>query len=74
VTCFVALLLLHVLSWPAEASGTALGGLLKYLSVIEHFGEMAKGLIDTRDLFYFFSLTMLSLFLTHRSVESYRWR
>lgn len=74
VSCFVILLFLYILSWPAETTGTALGEILKYLSVIEHFSEMAKGVIDTRTLVYFLSLTLLSLFLTHRSVESSRWR
>lgn len=74
VSCFVILLLLYVLSWPAETSGTTVSALLKYLSVIDHFSELVKGLIDTRDLVYFFSLILLALFLTQRSVESFRWR
>lgn len=73
VSCFVILLLLYVLSWPAETTGTTLGALLKYLSVIDHFTEMVKGLISTRDLVYFLSLIVLGLFLTQRSVESFRW-
>lgn len=72
VTCFVVLLLLYVVSWPAETSGFRLGYLLKYLSVVEHFGELVKGLIDTRDVVYFLSLIVLSLFLTHRAVEASR--
>jgi len=72
VICFVVLLLLYVISWPAETAGAPLRDLLKYLSVTEHFAEMAKGLIDTRDLVYFLSLIVLSLFLTHRAVESSR--
>lgn len=72
VTCFVILLLLYVVSWPAETAGVAMGGVLKYLSVVDHFGEMVKGLIDTRDIVYFLSLIVLSLFLTHRSVEASR--
>jgi ABC-2 type transport system permease protein len=51
-----------------------LGAVLKYLSLTEHFGEMVKGVIDTKDLVYFFTVIALSLFLTHRSVESVRWR
>ncbi|MGH7769607.1 MAG: ABC transporter permease [Candidatus Binatia bacterium] len=72
VICFVVLLLLYVISWPAETARAPLGGLLKYLSVTEHFGEMVKGLIDTRDVVYFLSLIVLSLFLTHRAVEASR--
>lgn len=74
VTCFVILLLLYVLSWPAETTGTALGEALKYLSVIEHFSEMVKGLIDTKNLVYFLTVIFLSLFLTHRCVEASRWK
>lgn len=74
VTCFVILLLLYVLSWPAETSGATLGGVLRYLSVVDHFGEMVKGLIDTKDIVYFLSLILLSLFLAHRCVEASRWK
>jgi len=74
VTCFVVLLLLYVLSWPSETAGAALGDVLKYLSVIEHFSDMVKGVIDTKNLVYLLSLILLSLFLTHRSVEASRWR
>lgn len=72
VTCFVILLLLYVIAWPAETAQAPLGDLLKYFSVTEHFSEMAKGLIDTRDIVYFLSLIVLSLFLTHRAVEASR--
>lgn len=74
VTCLVLLLLLYVIAWPAETAGPVLGGVLKYLSLTEHFGEMVKGVIDTKDVVYFLSVIVLSLFLTQRSVESVRWR
>jgi ABC-2 type transport system permease protein len=51
-----------------------MGAVLRYLSLTEHFGEMVKGIIDTRDVVYFLSVIALSLFLTQRSVESLRWR
>ena len=74
VTCLVVLLLFYVISWPAETAGPVLGAVLKYLSLTEHFGEMVKGIIDTKDVAYFLSVILLCLFLTHRSVESVRWR
>lgn len=74
VTCLVVLLLFYVIAWPAETAGPVLGAMLKYLSLTEHFGEMVKGIIDTKDVVYFVSVILLSLFLTHRSVESVRWR
>jgi ABC-2 type transport system permease protein len=74
VSCLVVLLLLYVISWPAETAGEPLGAILKYLSLTEHLTEMVKGVIDTKDLVYFASVILLSLFLTQRSVESIRWR
>jgi len=74
VTCLVVLLLFYVISWPADTAGPVMGAVLKYLSLTEHFGEMVKGIIDTKDVGYFLSVIFLCLFLTHRSVESVRWR
>ncbi|HSQ00718.1 MAG TPA: ABC transporter permease [Candidatus Dormibacteraeota bacterium] len=74
VSCLVALLLLYVISWPADTAGETMGAVLKYVSLTEHFSELVKGIIDTRDLAYFASVIVLALFLTQRSVESLRWR
>lgn len=74
VSCLVTLLLLYIISWPAQTAGETLGPLLRYLSLTEHFNELVKGVIDTRDLVYFVSVIALALFLTLRSVESLRWR
>ncbi len=74
VSCLVLLLLLYVIAWPADTAGPVMGAVLKYLSLTEHFGELVKGIIDTKDLVYFVSVILLSLFLTQRSVESVRWR
>jgi len=74
VSCLVVLLLFYVIAWPAETAGATLGAVLKYLSLTEHFGEMVKGVIDTKDLTYFVSVILLAVFLTHRSIESMRWR
>jgi ABC-2 type transport system permease protein len=35
---------------------------------------MVRGIIDTKDLVYFASLVVVFLFLTHRAVESARWK
>ena len=74
VSCLVSLLLLYVINWPADTSSPTLGAILHYLSVTEHFAEFVKGVIDTRAVLYFLSLIAAALFLTHRSVESLRWR
>ncbi len=74
ITCFGTLLMLFVISWPAQAGGGPLSGLLHYLSLPEHFAQMVTGIIDTRDIVYFLSVIFVALFLTQRSVESARWR
>ncbi len=74
VSCLVVLLLLYIIAWPAQSAGDMLGPFLRYLSLTEHFNELVKGVIDTRDIVYFLSVIVLALFLTLRSVESMRWR
>jgi ABC-2 type transport system permease protein len=74
VSCLVSLLLLYIIAWPADNAGETVGALLRYVSLTEHFGQMVKGVIDSKDLVYFATVIVLALFLTHRSVESIRWR
>jgi ABC-2 type transport system permease protein len=74
VSCLVTLLLLYVISWPAETAGPTMAAVLKYLSLTEHFSQMVKGVIETKDLIYFATVIAVALYFTHRSVESVRWR
>lgn len=53
---------------------TALGQVANYLSMSTHLEQFVKGLISSRSLTYFISMTVLGLFLTHRVVESQRWK
>ncbi|MBI3768591.1 MAG: ABC transporter permease [Deltaproteobacteria bacterium] len=74
VSCLVSLLLLYIIAWPADNAGETIGALLRYVSLTEHFAQMVKGVIDSKDLVYFTTVIVLALFLAHRSVESIRWR
>jgi ABC-2 type transport system permease protein len=68
-------LLLWLMGWASQGAGdTALAPVFTYLSVGEHFDNFVKGLIDTGDLVYLLSLTTVGLFLTHRVLESQRWK
>jgi len=51
-----------------------IGGSLAWISTGEHFQQMLKGLVDTRDLAYFAVIIGSFLLLTKASVESVRWR
>lgn len=53
---------------------TTAGRIISYVSFMEHYDRFVRGLIDTSDLVYFGSGLILMLFLTHRIVESARWK
>ena len=53
---------------------TPIGRIISYLSYMEHYDRLVRGLIDTSDLVYFGSGLALMLFLTHRVVESTSWK
>jgi ABC-2 type transport system permease protein len=74
VSSLVILLLLFVISWPADGASETAKAVLTYASVTEHLSTMIRGIIDTKDLVYFASLVVVFLFLTHRAVESARWK
>lgn len=72
---FGILLVVWLLSGVGSLLGdTVFGQSISYLSFMEHYDRLVRGLIDTRDLVYFFSSLLLLLFLTHRVVESARWK
>jgi ABC-2 type transport system permease protein len=74
VGALFALLVLYTVGWLGETLQGGGAALIKYLSITDHFQELTKGIIDTRELVYFGTLLVVSLFLTQRSVESVRWR
>ena len=74
VICFVVLLLFFVIGWPAETVGSTAGKILEYLSLIEHFTDFSKGLVESRHVVYFLTFILFALFLTKRSIESAKWR
>ena len=74
VGALFALLVLYTVGWLGETLQGAAGALVRYVSITEHFEELTKGIIDSKDLVYFATLLVIGLFMTQRSVESVRWR
>jgi len=48
--------------------------MIAHFSLVEHMRDFAAGVIDTRPLVFYGSLTLFFLFLTWRVVESRRWK
>ena len=71
---FAAFLMLWVISWMSSMFGPTTSAVLQYLSIVEHFDDFAKGVIDTKHVIYYLSFIALGLFLTVKSVDSERWR
>jgi ABC-2 type transport system permease protein len=71
---FAAFLMLWVISWMSSMFGPTTQAVLQYLSIVEHFDDFSKGIIDTKHLIYYSSFIALGLFLTLKSVDSERWR
>ena len=46
---------------------------LEFLSVDHHFASIARGVVDSRDLLYFFSVMAFSLLLATVSLERRKW-
>ena len=71
---FGVFLLLWVINWIGSFSGPTVDKVTEYLSIIDHFDDFSKGIVDTSHLVYYISFITFGLFLTARSVDSERWR
>ena len=71
---FSVLLLLWIVSWFADNASPTAQAVLRHLSIIEHFDDFAKGVIDTTHVVYYLSFIAFGLFLTAKSVDAERWR
>lgn len=52
--------------WQAE--------LFRHISTLDHMHDFARGVIDTRSVVYYLSLTTFFIFLTLKAVEARRWK
>jgi len=71
---FGVFLLLWIVNWIGSFSGPTVDKVTQYLSIIDHFDDFGKGVIDTSHLVYYISFISFGLFLTAKSVDSERWR
>ena len=73
VTFFVCLLL-WLLSWFTAFDSSVPAQVVNYLSIVTHFENFGKGVLDSKDAVFYVSFIFFALFITSRSMESLRWR
>jgi ABC-2 type transport system permease protein len=70
VNLFIVAFLAHVpptmQQWPTEV--------LLYFNLFKQMDDFTRGVVDTRTVIFYVSLTFFFLFLTLRVVESRRWK
>lgn len=66
---------LWVIGWAAlTTEGSQIQAVLEHVSINQHFDNFIKGLISSTSVVYTISLAAFGLFLTHRAIDSGRWR
>lgn len=74
VLSFGALLGFILIEWASQFVGPGAARVLAHLSIMEHFGDFAKGILDLRDVAYYLLFTLFFLYATMRLVELRRVR
>lgn len=70
----ISLFLLSFMSMTFSSQSGLQAQLFNHISLIEHMQDFARGIVDTRPLVLYLSLTIFFLFLTLKVVESRRWK
>jgi ABC-2 type transport system permease protein len=71
---FGVFLFLWIITWIGTFTGPTGTAITNYLSIIQHYEDFAKGVLDTTHLIYYVSFITFGLFLTAKSVDTERWR
>jgi len=74
VATFAVFLLLWVLDFGARGASSTWSDIVQYLSILRHYDDFSRGVIDTANIIFYLSLTAVGVFLTQRSLDSMRWR
>ncbi|AUC81751.1 gliding motility-associated ABC transporter substrate-binding protein GldG [Lacinutrix sp. Bg11-31] len=53
-----------------EGLADVLGGFVEQIGMASHFKSMSRGVLDTRDIIYFLSVTVLFIFLTVKRINA----
>jgi ABC-2 type transport system permease protein len=74
IVAFAISFALYLLGRLTQFLPQALQKLVAYLSIDGHFENIGRGVIDTRDVIYYFSVMVVCLLIATLSLESRRWK
>ncbi len=71
---FALLLFFWIVGWMAEWTSPALGTIFREISLVEHFRDIARGIVDTKDVSFFLLFIAFFLFATLSTLEIRTWK
>jgi ABC-2 type transport system permease protein len=74
ILSFCLFLGMWTLGWADTPTAGPVMKVVAYLGVTTHLQDLAKGVVDLKDVAFYLSVIVFGLFLAHQSVESQRWR
>ncbi len=74
VLTFGTLLLFWILNWASFSVSGLWKDVLNYLSFLQQFNDITRGILDTTDIVDYLSISFFGLFLSHSVIQSRRWR
>ncbi len=72
--CFAVLLFFWIIGWVADWTSPALGAIFRELSLVLHYEDMTRGVLDTKDIAYFLFFTFFFLFASMATLEIRTWK
>ena len=73
---FVIMLVLWIAGFLAPllgGAGNPVASVITYMSLPDHTNDLVKGVVDSKDVIYYLSVTVGCLFLSTRAIEARRW-
>jgi ABC-2 type transport system permease protein len=70
----IVLLMLNWLAQSAPPNGQWQGQILAFFNLTQQMTDFTRGILDTRVVVFYLSVTFFFLFLTLRVIESRRWK
>jgi len=78
VNAFAVGMLMFLMSYVSildlKGMGHHLVSAVSHISMIEHMRDFSRGIVDSRHVVFYLTLTVIFLYLNYKVVESRRWK